>query len=305
MQRTLELHRDGSPIPSGGALSWFKGALGEIMVAGILSELGAEWTVLHSVPVGRGDSDIDHVVIGPSGVFTINTKSHPGQAIWMAGHGLLVSGQKTNYIGLAAAEAFRAERALSQASGLTVPVTPVVVLVEPGKRTVRAALDHGVRVLADVELLEFLEGRREFSDEQVQRIAEAAARSTTWRDEPVPDCDIRELATRFNAILAKGVQASMASGAEVVAPTVRTEPIGPAADPGPVGSTPPASAVRAPRPRSSTPRRVAQPPALRPVTVRRARRRKSGALRPFISIALFAAFFYGVLMPLVQGLSTP
>src|SRR4051794_31911273 len=99
MQRTLALHQPSFYTPSGDALSWYKGALGEIAVAGVLGWLGSEWTVLHSVPVGAGDSDIDHVVIGPAGVFTINTKSHPGQDVWIGGHGLLVSGQKTNYIG--------------------------------------------------------------------------------------------------------------------------------------------------------------------------------------------------------------
>ncbi|MBG6212216.1 hypothetical protein RCH23_000129 [Cryobacterium sp. CAN_C3] len=45
----------------------------------MLSKLGPEWTVLHAVPVGSGSSDIDHVVIGPAGVFTINTKNHTGK----------------------------------------------------------------------------------------------------------------------------------------------------------------------------------------------------------------------------------
>ncbi len=213
IQRTLELHPDPTEAPSGDALSWYKGALGEIAVAGILAELGPRWTVLHSVPVGRGDSDIDHVVIGPPGAFTINTKSHPGQEVWMAGHGLLVSGRRTNYIGIAAAEAFRAEALLSSAAGLTVPVVPMVVLVDPGKRTIRGVAEGGVRVLADWELLAELQlSPREFSDEQVERIVAAAIQPKTWRDEPLPEVDTENLALRFNAMVARSAQLGVFDG---------------------------------------------------------------------------------------------
>jgi hypothetical protein len=58
---------------------WYKGALGEIAVGQILERLGPEWTILHAVPVGGGAFDIDHVLIGPAGVFTLNTKNHAGQ----------------------------------------------------------------------------------------------------------------------------------------------------------------------------------------------------------------------------------
>jgi len=47
------------------ATGWFRGVLGERRVAEILEALGPAWTVLHSVPVGRGTSDIGHVVVGP------------------------------------------------------------------------------------------------------------------------------------------------------------------------------------------------------------------------------------------------
>jgi hypothetical protein len=40
-----------------------------------------EWTVLHSVPVGTGSTDIDHIAIGPAGVFTLNTKYSPHPSV--------------------------------------------------------------------------------------------------------------------------------------------------------------------------------------------------------------------------------
>ena len=60
------------------AVTWFQGTLGEIRVGSVLAKLGPEWTVVHSVPIGSRGSDIDHIVVGPAGVFTINTKRHRG-----------------------------------------------------------------------------------------------------------------------------------------------------------------------------------------------------------------------------------
>ena len=62
--------------------SWRIGADGEETVGSKLSRLADQgWRVLHSVPVGERDADIDHVLIGPAGVFTINTKTHPGKRV--------------------------------------------------------------------------------------------------------------------------------------------------------------------------------------------------------------------------------
>ena len=54
-----------------------RGAAGEELVGAILDDLGpAGWLTLHDVALGRGN--IDHIAIGPAGIFTIETKSHRG-----------------------------------------------------------------------------------------------------------------------------------------------------------------------------------------------------------------------------------
>ncbi len=90
------------------ARSWFKGALGERRVAAELDRLGPAFTVLHAVPVGNGSTDIDHLVIGPTGVFSINTKNHSGQRVFVGGGSFVIGGKKTSHIG--AAQARDAER---------------------------------------------------------------------------------------------------------------------------------------------------------------------------------------------------
>jgi len=54
-----------------------RGATGEEQVGGRLEELaGHGWHVIHDASLGRGN--VDHILIGPAGVFTVETKSHPG-----------------------------------------------------------------------------------------------------------------------------------------------------------------------------------------------------------------------------------
>ena len=54
--------------------NWLQGARGERAVGSILEEFASEgWLVLHGASPSRGD--IDHILIGPGGLFTVETKS--------------------------------------------------------------------------------------------------------------------------------------------------------------------------------------------------------------------------------------
>jgi len=90
--RSLRGRVFGADPLSAEARPWYRGALGELAVGRLLATLGPEWTVLHAVPVGTGTSDIDHVLIGPAGVFTLNTKNHSDQSVWVAGRTLMGAG---------------------------------------------------------------------------------------------------------------------------------------------------------------------------------------------------------------------
>lgn len=56
---------------------WARGAAGERKVGATLEGLGPDWHVLHDIYLGRGN--IDHIVIGRGGTFTVETKSHRGR----------------------------------------------------------------------------------------------------------------------------------------------------------------------------------------------------------------------------------
>jgi Nuclease-related domain len=117
--------------------AWRVGAKGEEKVARELAKLGPEWRVLHAVEVGENGSDIDHIVIGPVGVFALNTKRHPGAKAWVGERMVMVNGQRTEYLRNSRFEAKRACRILSEACGRPVNVTPAVVFVDLDDFTVK------------------------------------------------------------------------------------------------------------------------------------------------------------------------
>ena len=179
---------------------WYRGALGEIAVGRILSGLGPDWLVLHAVPVGTGSTDIDHVLVGPAGVFTINTKNHSGQSVWVAGRTLIVAGKKTRHLYNAAHEASRASKLLSAAVGDAVDVTGVVVIVEPKALTIKAAPEQ-VAVVTERQLLRWLVRRCQVLDpEQVSRIATAAVLARTWHRNPAQPGDAEAIQQNFAAL---------------------------------------------------------------------------------------------------------
>ncbi len=102
-----------SPLAA-DSVSWYLGAKGELDVAAMLATLPASWSVFHSLPIGTKGADIDHLVIGPGGVFTINTKNHTGKGIWVAGQTLMVSGYKVPHIRNAEYEADRVTTLLGE-----------------------------------------------------------------------------------------------------------------------------------------------------------------------------------------------
>lgn len=164
--------------------AWRVGARGERKVGRTLHWARPfGWRALHAVPVGRGD--IDHVLIGPVGVVTINTKHHRGQYV-RAGHSVVFVGRhQVQYAQASVREAERAAQLLQAAGARQVTVTPLIVVV--GARRLRGRRTGGVRVMTRGGLLRWLlwhslrpgTGHR-VSRDQRRRTYEIARRSTTW-----------------------------------------------------------------------------------------------------------------------------
>jgi hypothetical protein len=181
-----------SPLVPEGR-SWYLGALGELEVGRVLDELGPEWSVLHAIPVGRRGSDLDHLVVGPGGVFTVNAKHHEGRNVWVGDARLLVNGQGTDHLRNAGFEARRAAKLLSAATGLRVDVTPIVAIVGARRITMRGT--PGAVVLRSSQLTRWLSSRRPvLTPDVVALISSQAAKPATWSSVEIPAADLEGFA---------------------------------------------------------------------------------------------------------------
>lgn len=177
-----------SPL-SDDSVSWYQGAKGEIIVGRLVSTLPPEWIAFHALPVGVKGADIDHLVIGPGGVFTINTKYHKNRAVWVAGRGLLVSGQRQPYIRNAEFEATRVTRLLRKRMPHLAPVRPIIAVVSPKSLTVKKEPDQ-VKVLTHTALRRWLLKRRPvLTPDELNEIAVVIDDPTTWPPPVFPPAD--------------------------------------------------------------------------------------------------------------------
>ncbi|HYM45277.1 MAG TPA: nuclease-related domain-containing protein [Solirubrobacteraceae bacterium] len=139
-----------------------RGAAGEEQVGSLLDDLCAHgWRVIHDASLGNGN--VDHIVIGPAGVFTIETKSHPGPVRVARVHGATLN------------QAQAQRRAIERVTGLE--VEPLLVFS-------RAWVDRplarrkGVRVLPARMLAGYLDRCAvRLSPEQMQLASGRVARA--------------------------------------------------------------------------------------------------------------------------------
>lgn len=161
------------------------GAKGEEAVGPRLEKLvGHGWQVLHSIPVGKGNSDIDHLLIGPGGVYTINTKNHPMKQVWVGQHVIRVGGHNTRYVPVARYEAERAQKLLSASAGFDVPTRAALVILTGTvipQITIKQMPDD-VLVLDRMDVPRvFKRAPQRLTGAQVEAVYDFARRSTTWR----------------------------------------------------------------------------------------------------------------------------
>jgi hypothetical protein len=227
IQQCLELQSEVAPVGpvahffgasplAQNARSWYLGALGEIVVAEKLERLGEGWHVINAVPVGAAGSDIDHVVIGPTGVFTINTKAHANKKVWAAGHALRINGFKQHYIRNSLHEAARASKLLTSAVGRPIDVTPLIVMVGISE------LNYGGRkpevdIVTSRGIVRNLRRRRRtLTPDVVAEIADVASRRGTWHRDAIVLDDTQRHVQRFERLRSEVDAASRRRKAWVV-----------------------------------------------------------------------------------------
>lgn len=162
--------------------AWRVGADGEEAVGARLASLEPHgWRILHAVNVGTRGSDIDHVAIGPGGVYTLNTKTHLGHRITVYERAILVDGHtQSHYLRNSRHEAARATRLLTHACGFAVNATPLIVVLCDELTVKQQPAD--VKVVGRRDIALWLRKRPAILDAaEIDAIWEQARRSTTWQ----------------------------------------------------------------------------------------------------------------------------
>ena len=182
------------------ARGWYRGALGELLVGDMLENLGQRWDVLHDVPLER--SSLDHLVIGPAGVFTVRTANCDGMDVIVDDDELVVVGEIQHDIPLARMEADEVARILSAAAGRSIIVQPLVVVVGPRRLIVRTEVDV-VRILSSSDLEKNLCALPQLlSGDEVASISDVADLDVTWPIAGATILDTQKLHRDFNVIRA-------------------------------------------------------------------------------------------------------
>ncbi|GGM00427.1 hypothetical protein [Micromonospora yangpuensis] len=107
---------------------------------GQLDHLGPSWHVVEWPRTDVSDLLLDHghderagyLAIGPSGLFAITIADHGRARVLVAGDVVQINGKRPAYVQETRRDAKRASKALSDAVGLPIPVTPVLTFVGSG-----------------------------------------------------------------------------------------------------------------------------------------------------------------------------
>jgi hypothetical protein len=151
---------------------------------------GARWRILHAVPMAFAEGDVllDHVLIGPPGLFVVEVANVPGGRVVLEdqrvdlGNGTVLELDRHRRIGAEAAE--RVSVALARAAGAAETLDPPAV--HPVVTIVGAILSgtgrpRGVTVSRVGQLPRLLTAfGTPLSDLAVAQIHEVARRSVTW-----------------------------------------------------------------------------------------------------------------------------
>ena len=106
----------------------FEAARGERRVGRALDGLPTRWIVFHSLPCVGASGDIDHVVVGPAGLFAITTRSITGDRAVVTEDELLNRGERVPFGRSAAAATRRTARLAGSALPAELGVRSVLVV---------------------------------------------------------------------------------------------------------------------------------------------------------------------------------
>jgi hypothetical protein len=204
----------------------YRAALGELAVGEMLDQLGPKWDVLHVVPVtpigfefvdgvdAAGDDHtvraqnhgdclgmrIDHLVIGPPGVFALTAENYPGQEVRVSGDSMTIGGAEVDDLTAARRLSEAAAERLESAAHRPIRVEPIIVVIDSGKLVMREQPSDVTVVTARNLLRELTRAERSLAGSEVAYISDVADRTSTWDSAPTTPADALRLSEEFEAL---------------------------------------------------------------------------------------------------------
>ena len=160
-----------------------RGANGELVTGWWLGRLPDGWHVINDIPVGNAGMNVDHLVIGPAGVFTVNTKRLTGK-VWVGPKSILHNRRRTDFLPDASAEASGASRLLSSAIGRPVEVRAVLAILCDDWTLKQRPADVYVDATRGVKDW-MLRQPNSLRPSEVDELVRIALEASTWID-PIP-----------------------------------------------------------------------------------------------------------------------
>ena len=192
--RTLGL----SPLDANG-LAWLRAAQAEMVVGDILARLPEGYSVYHSLPIRNTAFWVDHLVVGPGGIFALSSKTRWDRDLTGSARTIPIGDHTMPYLRDAQFESTQISALLAGAMPATAVVQPMIVLVNPNKIRLNRKLDV-VTVIDSPRLRRWLVGRpRQFSAEQQASLTAVIEDPTTWNT-PVRTAAPDHLHARFTAL---------------------------------------------------------------------------------------------------------
>ena len=158
--------------------AWSPSVCRDRVAGSYLRRLPAGWYLFHDVPIGSRGPGIDHVAVGPPGVFNVHTK-HETRDVHVTSTAVFVGGRARDHLEVARFDAKRTSALLSAAAGR--PVSTGSVLAITVDRLVVEEQPSDVAAMRVGDVAAWLACRPEvWTPEEVHSVARAAHRPETW-----------------------------------------------------------------------------------------------------------------------------
>ena len=149
------------------------GIEGEEITAKVLESLGNDYKVLHSIPLEFNKKDLDHIIVGPTGVFLVNSKNYRSKSLLIDNEYIIYNKKRyTDPIDI------RRDSDLVEKL-FKIKVNPILCLINNNNLKIKSS--NITKVLHVNKILDYIEKKeRIYSNEQVIKIYNEMSNIKKW-----------------------------------------------------------------------------------------------------------------------------